>query len=315
VSVLPDAKEPTLKRPFFSRLLAACTAVVTLGAATSLLWAQETLPRQTWWLPVNVFPATEGVDHVFYFILYLTGAVNIAVFVVLALFLVKYRHKEGRQAAFIHGNNRLEAVWTLIPTLILALTAVFSQTTWSQIKSPARMPAGDDVVQVRVIARQFAWYFHYPGKDGKFGPRKTSLVDASASEPEKLIGLDRTDPAGKDDILTVKMVVPVDRKVHVTGLTSVDVIHSFYLPNFRIKQDAVPGLNGEVWLLANTTSAQVMGSNADGSPKPFDIVCAELCGQGHFKMRGQLFVVTQEEYEKFLQTEASFLDAAEDAGY
>jgi len=305
-----------LKRPFsFRRSLAAAAALLSLACAASPLWAQETTPHHTWWLPVNVFPATEAVDKLFYFILYLTGAVNIGVFVVLGYFLVKYRHKEGRQATFIHGNNGLEATWTLVPTLVLALTAVFSQSTWSQIKSPANMPTGDDVVQVRIVARQFAWYFHYPGADGKFGPRRTSLVDATASEPDKLIGLDRTDPAGKDDILAVKMVIPVNQKVHISSLTSVDVIHSFFLPNFRIKQDAVPGLNGEAWLLANTTSAQVMGANADGSPKPFDIVCAELCGQGHFKMRGQLFVVSQEEFNKFLETEASYLDTGGDAGY
>jgi cytochrome c oxidase subunit II len=95
----------------------------------------------------------------------------------------------------------------------------------------------------------------------------------------------------------------------------VDVIHSFYLPNFRVKQDAVPGLNGQVWLEASKTSAQVMGTEADGSPKPFDIVCAELCGAQHYAMRGQLFVVSQEDFEEFLRVEASYLTFGDDDDY
>ena len=273
---------------------------------------ESTVGRTSWWLPENVFPAAEPIDRLFYFILYMTGVICIAVFVVLVLFLIKYRYRAGRHGAFIHGNTRLEAVWTLIPTVILALTAAFSQATWSNIKRQPTVAPGEDVIEMEVIGRQFAWYFHYAGADGELGIRDPDFIDPQSSEPEELIGLDRSDPASKDDIVTPNMVIPVNTKV-VIKLGSVDVLHSFYLPNFRVKQDAVPGLDGQVWIQSTKTSGQVIGTSPDesamlGYAKPFDIVCAELCGQGHFKMRGKLYVVTKEQYQMFLEEETSYLD-------
>ncbi|MCZ2109992.1 MAG: hypothetical protein LC118_10590 [Dehalococcoidia bacterium] len=102
------------------------------------------------------------VDRMFDYILCLTGVVNILVFVALIWFLIKYRHRDGRHATFIHGNNKLETAWTIAPAIILALTAVFSQTTWSQIKSPpANMATSPNVVEMEVVGQQFKWNFHY----------------------------------------------------------------------------------------------------------------------------------------------------------
>lgn len=299
----------------YARLgIPALLAGVCMSASANAVLANETIHNPSYWLPENVFRGADETDHLFYFILYLTVAVNIAVFAVLAWFLYKFRHREGRHATFIHGNNKLETVWTLIPALILALTAVFSQSAWSRLKMPdASMATDPDVLQIDVVGRQFAWYFHYPGKDGKLGRLNPTKVNAAGSTPEELIGLDRSDPDSKDDLITVKMVVPVGKKVY-SNITSVDVIHSFFLPNFRIKQDTMPGLKSRVWFEASKTSAQVIGTNADGSPRPFDIVCAELCGQGHFKMKGQLYVVTPEEYVAFIEDETSMLPD-EDEGY
>lgn len=292
-------------------LLAAAWMFVSAG----VVMANETSHNPGYWLPENVFRGSDEADHLFYFILYLTVAVNIAVFIVMAWFLYRYRHREGRHATFIHGNNKLETVWTLIPALILALTAVFSQSAWSRMKMPdAAMATDPNVLHIDVIGRQFAWYFHYPGKDGKLGKLNPTKVNPAGSAPEELIGLDRSDPDSKDDLITVKMVVPVDKKVY-SNITSVDVIHSFFLPNFRIKQDTMPGLKSRVWFEASKTSAQAIGTNADGTPRPFDIVCAELCGQGHFKMKGQLYVVTPEEYEAFIEDEASMLPSDDEEAY
>ena len=295
------------------RLAGAWGIAASLVAAVPVL-AEEgsTVGRTSWWLPENVFPAAEPIDALFYFILYLTGAICIAVFVVLIAFLIKYRYKAGRQGAFIHGNTRLEVVWTLVPTVILAFTAVFSQATWSNIKRAPEVSPDENMIEMEVVGRQFAWYYHYPGADGKLGPRDPKLVDPQSSDPDELIGLDRSNPIAKDDLVTPNMVIPVNTKV-LFKLSSVDVLHSFFLPNFRVKQDAVPGLNGQMWIQSTKTSAQVIGTSPDesaifGYAKPFDIVCAELCGQGHFKMRGKLYVVTQEQYEAFLAEEASYLD-------
>ncbi len=231
--------------------------------------------------------------------------------------MVKYRYRPGRHGRFIHGNTRLEAVWTLVPTVILALTAAFSQATWSSIKTLPEVSPDEEVVVMEVVGRQFAWYFHYPGADGRLGPRRMGLINPNSSDPDELIGLDRDAPGARDDIVSPNMAIPVNTKVLIK-LSSVDVLHSFFLPNFRIKQDAVPGLNTAVWIESTKTSAQVIGTGPDepemfGYAKPFDIVCAELCGQGHFKMRGKLYVVTPQQYQAFLEEEASYLDLGDDA--
>ena len=310
----------------------------TLGPATcafALFWAataapalaQETFGHTTPWLPENVFEETGPIDTMFNFILYLTGAVLIAVLVCMVAFMIRYRHRPGRRAVYTHGNHGLEAVWTLIPTIIMALIAAFSQKMWAEMKHPDHMPSAPEAVEVHVLGKQFEGHFHYPGKDGIFGKvhplwqrdgdsaenfglrRGDPLdfldeekVEEIAADPKRRHLLD-PDPAAEDDICVPRLFLPVDRKVHIE-LTSRDVLHSFFLPNFRIKQDAVPGLTGHVWLRASKTSAAVVGQFGPDRPKPFDIVCAELCGQGHFKMRGQLFVVSRHDFETWLEENA-----------
>ena len=325
-----------------ARSVIACSVTRIVGmlvalAATTITRAQETHGTTTVWRPPNVFRAGDPVDRLFDAILYLTCGVLIAVLLCLVVFVVRYRHRPGRRAVFLHGNPRLEVVWTLIPTAIMALIAAFSQASWSALKDPAAMPTGPDVVEVGVVARQFQWFFHYPGPDGRFGRtdvrwrRNTGIgeeeiglmrgevedfmepgqIEALEADPERAALLD-PDPAAADDVVMPVMTIPVDRKVHIR-LTSIDVLHSFFVPDFRVKQDAVPGLTGHLWLESDRTSADVIGRDSAGRPKPFDIVCAELCGSNHFKMRGQMFVVTQAEYERWLAANAPEIDEA-DAG-
>lgn len=279
----------------------------------------ETLgEKPTWWLHKDISTYGHEIDFLFDIILWMTLIVGVLVFIVLGWFLVKYRFNPNRTATYLHGNARLEIVWTLIPALLMALTAAISQSTWAKIKNPADWPATDEqmiaeiksgkAVMVGVIAQQFNWTFHYPGKDGKLGPRKLELVKKGTLEEG--IGLDRSHPDAKDDFCTGGLVVPVNKKIYIY-LTSVDVLHSFYLPNFRVKQDAVPGLKGKVWFEATRTSADVIGkvsvndATRDqekffGLSKPFDIVCAELCGGQHYAMKGPLFVVTQEQFDRYV---------------
>jgi cytochrome c oxidase subunit 2 len=311
------------------------TSCLTLLAPAGAALAQtaappadhETVGHRTVWLPESITTFTEPVDWMFNLILWITVVINIAVFAAMIWFLIKYRHRPGRHATFIHGNNKLETVWTLVPAVILALIAVFSQTTWSQIKSP---PPGfeksPDVVEIAVVGQQFEWNFQYPGPDGKLGQRKRELIDKNSGDAAAQIGLDREgDPNAKDDVVLAKIcVVPVNKKVYI-HLTSRDVIHSFFLPNFRVKQDAMPGLMGRVWFEATKTSAEMVGTvRADdaigvqrvlGNSKPFDIVCAELCGQGHYQMRGQLYVVTEAQYNAFLEQQYATQSASEEEGY
>jgi cytochrome c oxidase subunit 2 len=140
-------------------------------------------------------------------------------------------------------------------------------------------------VKVEVTGLQFAWNFRYPGPDGKYGATKPELIDASIGG-EGAVGLDTTDPAAADDVVSSTLLLPVNQQISVT-LRAQDVIHSFFIPEMRFKQDAVPGLQ----IIMHFTPTQT---------GTYEVACAELCGLGHYKMRANARVVSQEEYQNWL---------------
>jgi cytochrome c oxidase subunit 2 len=210
-----------------------------------------------WWLPENVSTYGRDIDWLFHLIYYITGITAILVFATMIIFLVMYRDRPGRRARYTHGNTTLEIVWTVVPSLILVILTFLSVPAWSRIKMQAPPPS-DFVVQV--TAKQFNWQITYPGPDGKFG-------------------------TGDDKTLLDEMHVPVNKVVRVI-LKSQDVIHSFFVPAFRMKQDAVPGREIRQWFEAT-------------KPGKYEWPCAELCGFGHSGMRGWIYVHTPDEYGKW----------------
>ena len=227
-----------------------------------------------WWLPENVSSFGADIDWLFHLIYAITGITAILVFGALITFLVMYRDRPGRKATYTHGNTTLEIVWTIVPALILVILTFLSVPAWSKIKM--QIPAGD--LNVLVTAKQFNWQVTYPGPDGKFG-------------------------TADDKTFLDEMHVPVGKKIHVT-LKSQDVIHSFFVPQFRIKQDAVPGREIAAWF-------DVL------KPGKYEWPCAELCGFGHSGMRGWIYVHTPEEYQKWaaenLKTAAAPAEATVEA--
>ncbi len=210
------------------------------------------------WLPENASTFGREVDFLFYLIYYITGAVFILVTVAMIAFLVMYRRRQGRRAIYSHGNTTLEIIWTVVPAVILLVLTFMSQATWARIKGHA--PPGD--VEVQVTGKQFNWEIVYPGPDGKFG-----TPDDLAAENE--------------------LHVPVGKVVRV-HLLSKDVIHSFYLPNLRLRQDVVPGREIVAWFEAT-------------KPGKYEMPCSQLCGFGHSGMKGWLYVDTPEDYAKWLK--------------
>ncbi len=161
-------------------------------------------------------------------------------------------------------------------------------------------------VEVRVIAQQFAWNIHYPGNDGKFGSTKLNLVD----EETNPIGLDRKG-YGVDDIVTLNQLhLPVDKMVKMY-ISSKDVLHSFSLPEMRVKQDAVPGMQIPIYFTPTMTSKEfldnIKGTARDG--KGYEIACAQLCGNSHYRMRGFMTIHTEDDYNNWLLEEAEYLDS------
>jgi cytochrome c oxidase subunit 2 len=210
------------------------------------------------WLPENVSSYGGEIDRIFYVIYYVTGATFFVVQITLLVFLFRYRHQEGRRATYTHGNTALEIAWTIAPAILLVVLAFVSRNVWADIKQ--RVPPSD--VQVQVTGKQFNWEVAYPGLDGKLGTADDVTMDNDVHVP-----------VGK----TVRLI-----------LRSRDVIHSFFIPNLRFKQDMLPGHDIPAWFKAT-------------KPGRYEVPCAELCGFGHSGMRGWLHVHPADEYEAWVR--------------
>ena len=211
------------------------------------------------WLPENISTFAQGVDTLFALIYWITVVVFVLVIGTLIMFLIKYRHRAGHRAEYIEGSTKLEIIWTAVTTVIVFGLAMLSFPEWNNLKSPAENP--DYVVQVR--GEQFNWYMIYPGPDNELGT--------------------------EDDLeLENELYVPVNKVVQIL-LTSKDVIHSFFIPNLRQKQDALP----------NRPPIDTLKFRAIKTGR-YEIPCAELCGFGHSGMLGYLIVQTQEEYDAWV---------------
>jgi cytochrome c oxidase subunit 2 len=237
--------------------------------------------KNLWGRPENVTWQGVPIDQIFNFVFWMTTIVFILVTITLIWFMVKYRHKEGVPAHYSHGNNTLEIIWTTIPTVIFLGLAFYSNHVWDQLRGT---PAPKNALTVEVIGHQYGWNIRYPGADGKLGASDPKLY--SGGNPHGLI---EGDEAAKDDIILLnEMVIPVGRPVHLL-LQSRDVIHAFYVPEFRLYQDMVPGkLISWVWF-----EAKKRGN--------FKIACNQLCGSGHYKMFADLKVVSAQEYDQWIE--------------
>ena len=221
-----------------------------------------------------------AIDHAVFWTLLVTGAVFIGTNLMLAWFAWKYQDREGAQATYWHDDPRLEWSWTVVTAVIMFGFLFNALALWAQIQGPAPK----DALVVEVTGQQFRWVVRYPGQDAIFGRTDPKLVNV---EQENYIGLDRSDPYAADDRMAVNaLYLPLDRPV-VVRIRSTDVIHSFYLPHFRVKQDAMPGMTIDTWFVPKATGT-------------YEIACAEHCGLGHYRMQGLVHVVDADKYEAAL---------------
>lgn len=190
------------------------------------------------WLPINISSFGEGVDNLFTLIYWITFVVFVLVMATLVFFLINYRHREGVRATYIEGSTKLEIIWTAATTIIVFGLAMLSFPQWNNIKSPSEFPQNPDLV-VQVRAKQFNWKMIHPGNDGEFNTE-------SGRDNE----LGTVDDPGDDLKKLDQLHVPVHKTVHVR-LISEDVIHSFFVPQLRLKQDALPNRFFDVWFDTN----------------------------------------------------------------
>ena len=202
-----------------------------------------------------------------------------------------------------HTSSYLEAGVAVVEMVLLLGFAI---PLWAARVD--RIPPESESLVVQVTGEQFAWNIHYPGPDGKFGRTDIKLLDLQSNP----LGIDRSDPAAKDDVTTLnQFYLPVNKPV-IVKLRSKDVIHSFGVPELRVKQDAIPGLTIPIWFVANVTTEEMR--TRLGKPEfQYEIACAQLCGLGHYRMRGFVTVQTAEDFQKWMDEKVKEqLEAASD---
>lgn len=229
--------------------------VPIMGVATFVF-----APAYNIWLPRDVSEHGRVIDSLFMFILWLTGIVFIATEVTMFYFMWKYDKDANRKPVkFTHGSHSLEVVWTILPAVTLLFIAIYQMDAWAAAKMrPPNIP-----ITAEVTGRQFNWDFRYPGPDNEL----YTIDDIVRTDGNLYL------PYGEEVLLKI---------------TSADVLHSFFLPNLRMKQDVVPGMDQRMWFKAVENGS-------------FDIVCAELCGWGHYKMKGRIHLLPRDKYEAKLE--------------
>jgi len=256
-------------------------------------------------------PASEHA-HSIDFMLNLVHWFMLILFIAWTLFFIsilwRFRRAKNPKASYLgfKGHHTTYAeVGVVIIEAILLLALAFP--LWA--KRVNEFPPEKDALEVRVIGEQFAWNIHYPGPDGKFGKRDLKLVN-----PDNPVGLDRSDTAGQDDVVTMnQMHLPVNKDV-IVHVGSKDVIHSFVVRQMRVCQDAIPGLSVPLWFKPTVTTAE-MRQRLGNEKYDYEIMCAQLCGLGHYRMRGFVTVETQEQFDAWIAEQVKqAADAAASGG-
>ena len=217
--------------------------------------------------------------------------------------LVRFRRGANPKANYAGAKGKFAKSTEIAVAIVeVALLLFYAIPAWAT--RVRQFPAESEATVVRVIAAQFAWNVHYAGADGKFGRTDVKLVAA-----ENPIGLDRSDPNAKDDITDINNLhLPINRPVLVR-LSSMDVIHSFGLYEMRVKQDAIPGMQIPVWFIPTVTTDD-MRRNLGKPDFEYEIACSQLCGLGHYRMRGVVIVQTADDFQKWMAEQAKDLVAS-----
>lgn len=250
--------------------------VTLLLLAVPVLGVWTFVKAEDWglWFPPMLSSYGGEIDHLFFVILWMVTVTFIGTEMLLVWFVFRYSKRDETRATYTHGNHTLELVWTAIPALLLIIVAFSQMEAWSDVKLnfPEEGPYTVEKPLMEVYASQFDWRVRYPDAQGNF--------------------------EGADVIeVPFDITVPAATKV-VFRLKSRDVLHSFFVPVFRLKQDAVPGMEIPVWFEAT-------------QPGDYDLICAELCGWGHYKMAGKIHVLPKDEFDTWLAAKRAALYATE----
>ncbi len=269
-------------------------------------------------------PASEhggAIDNMFKVTLFFTGIVFFITQILLFYFAWRYKAQKGRKAAFISHDNRLELIWTAIPAVVMAFLVISGLDAWNEVMADIPFDSDEEYIEIEAMGYQFAWAIRYPGDDEQLGARDYTLIDGTNP-----FGQDWTDESNLDDFHPQEIVLPVGKKVRVR-ITARDVLHNFYLPHFRVKMDAVPGMPTYFVFTPSKTTEEYRQelSQYPEFQQPYDpadpegpqmweefnyeLACAELCGRGHYSMRRIVRIVSEEEYEAWLGQQTPYYES------
>ena len=245
---------------------------------------------------------------------------------ILHYFAFKYKGEKGKKALFYADNNTLEAIWTIIPVIVLAGLIIYGLFTWTSIMN---VNEDDDTLVIELYAQQFNWKARYGGEDNTLGKSNVRLIDIDRAN---ILGLDESDPNAQDDIITTELHLPVGKPV-LFKMRSQDVLHSAYMPHFRAQMNCVPGMITQfgftptitttdmrqnpdfIEKVANINAIRVENSkklvaNGEEALEPYEfdylLLCNKICGKSHYNMQMKIIVETQEEYDAWLKEQKSF---------
>lgn len=239
------------------------------------------------------------IDQMFNLTLILTTIVFIATHIVMFIFAYVYRYNRNRRAYYYPHNNALERIWTIVPAFVLTVLVLMGFLTWRsifyKIEDPKNKP-----ISIEVTSSQFQWDIRYPGKDGVVGRRYYKLVTSKNG-----LGIDFNDKNSLDDLVADEIVLPVNKPVRFI-LTSKDVIHSFYLPHFRVQMNTVPGMNSYFEFTPTITTEEMKAKTNDPTFK-YILLCAKICGTNHYNMQRTIRVVPEAEYNEWVAKQSLYL--------
>lgn len=264
------------------------------------------------------------LDNMFNVTMIITGIVFFITHVLLFWYGHKYRGRQGQKAKYLPHDNKLEIIWMVVPSIVMAFLVISGLNAWNKAMAdiPEGSVPGEDYIEIEATGFQFAWLLRYPGKDYMLGERDFRQIKPGYNE----VGQVWTDKKNHDDFISDTLMLPKGKTIRIR-IIGRDVLHNFYLPHFRVKMDAVPGMPTYFVFTPTTTTEeyrerlstypewQVPADPEDPDNKnerweefEYELACAELCGNGHFSMRKIVKVVSQEEFDQWFNWKRSFYD-------
>jgi cytochrome c oxidase subunit II len=237
-------------------------------------------------------------DSVFWITMAVTVVAFSIISIVMFMFLYQYQYDKTRKAKFFPDNHYLELTWTIIPAIVLSVLIFTGLKAWNEITAPA----SKDAEVIELVGQQFAWTARYPGvKDNTLGKYNFKLIDNSGNE----FGLDLADKNSFDDFKSLELHLPKGKEI-LLKIRAKDVLHSVFLPHFRVKMDAVPGMPTQFKFVATKTTEEIRDEIGNQNFN-YELACAEVCGRGHFSMKMTVIVHTEEDYENWKKTQETWL--------